>query len=51
MVDLLLVDELFIVANVVEDAGDAHELEFRFDLIHAELSSTGLSWIKLWGHF
>ena len=31
MVDLLLVNELFIVAHVVEDAGDAHELEFRFD--------------------
>ena len=31
IVNLLLVDELFIVAHVVEDAGDARELELRFD--------------------
>ena len=30
MVDLLLVDEMFVVAHVVEDAGDAHELKFGF---------------------
>ena len=31
IVNLLLVDELFIVSHVVEDAGDARELELRFD--------------------